>query len=634
MDEPTQNDGELLSAYVEKHDMAAFEELYRRYSGVVYSVCLRHLNGSVDAEDAATACFSVLIRKAGSLIGRSSLAGWFYSCARVSARKAGYLQRKRQIREIEVTDALPEAVPADEGKWNAIVPILEAEIADLPSSQREVLVLQYYQGMSVSQIAEKLGRPRGTVATWTRRGLERLRERLGLLGRDLSVEDMAAGFGKYALIVPLPASLAAKLALLGETGTVTGNAGAIAGEVVRSMFLAKAKAAIMIAAGAVVLGGAAISLMQSAGGERTSPVNSLFNPADHPLSAAALDVGSGTITIDTGDGTRPPVLAAGAITNTGFVVTNQSGRVVLALMNYDRIAVARGVTVNVNGNLGLVLGSRGSFDFAGTLLLTGTAGRVGAASNHPAGGEGGAGAEGGGRNASCASAPPSAARGAGGTGGLCSNVVDGVGFGGGQGLGMHDYPCAGGGGGYGGSGGGSHATVGLVRLGGNRYGDEALTDLFGGSGGGGSCAQFNHDADPAAGGGGGGGAVELVALGTMTFNGTINALGGNGACPASGLGAGGGSGGAVILAARRLSASGGLVDCSGGAGGGDASGQWTLGGGGGGGGRIAFYYKKSLAIPEIRVAGGAGGAGGTQYGSPAAPAGSNGTYSVSAAFLY
>ena len=49
-------------------------------------------------------------------------------------------------------------------------------LMDLPIDQRTVLVLHYWEGLSIDEIAELLQRPRGTVASWQHRALVALRE--------------------------------------------------------------------------------------------------------------------------------------------------------------------------------------------------------------------------------------------------------------------------------------------------------------------------------------------------------------------------------------------------------------------------------------------------------------------------
>ncbi|MBA4387176.1 MAG: hypothetical protein C0404_04285, partial [Verrucomicrobia bacterium] len=303
-------------------------------------------------------------------------------------------------------------------------------------------------------------------------------------------------------------------------------------------------------------------------------LNSIFMPKSFPVLNDNFDIQSGSLAFNTGDGISMPTMAYGATTYTGRIVTNASGKVVMALFNFGNLAIGNGVSCSVTGNLGLVLASCGNITIGTTISV---AGKSAVVTNSV--GFGGPGAEGGIRKVSFASAPPGNNRGNGDTG------SGSVGFGGG---GNNRYN--GQGGGYGGAGGdgGYSSGGGSTQPLANFYGDKTLTDLFGGSGGG--CIPYPH-----AWGGGGGGALELVAMGnlTITASGVVNVSGGAGGSAYSG--GGGGSGGGVLFAADSIAVNGAVY-----AKGGNNAG----GGGGGGGGRIAFYANTLSVGPSVSVAGG------------------------------
>lgn len=314
-----------------------------------------------------------------------------------------------------------------------------------------------------------------------------------------------------------------------------------------------------------------------------SCTNSIFNPRIFPQAGGYLRQSAGSLEFNTGNGSNIlPVLhaVAGGATNvmSGVVVTNGSGKVVMALYAFDRINIGSGVVCSVTGNLGVIVSSVHDFTFGGTVSNSGTAGRAGADQVYGGVGTGGGGAEGGVRSTSYMSAPPGAVRGAGGIGVWTGAGGNGVGRGGGEGA----RPGAGSGASYGGVGGNADVLAAGV------YGDAALTDLFGGSGGGGGSGYTGGG-----GGGGGGGTVEFVSCGRLTFSGLIDVGGGAGG---SGYEGGGGSGGAVILAAPQLSCAGGRLRACGGSGG--------MYGGGGGGGRIGVYGVLNTPLSSTNCAGG------------------------------
>ncbi|MGH8646191.1 MAG: sigma-70 family RNA polymerase sigma factor [Gammaproteobacteria bacterium] len=56
--------------------------------------------------------------------------------------------------------------------------MLNAAFRELAEEQRQTLELAYFEGLTQSQIAARLGAPLGTVKSWVRRGLERMRDTL------------------------------------------------------------------------------------------------------------------------------------------------------------------------------------------------------------------------------------------------------------------------------------------------------------------------------------------------------------------------------------------------------------------------------------------------------------------------
>src|SRR5215218_5879367 len=81
-------DAQLLRQYIQAGSEAAFAELVGRHCRLVYHTALRGVGGnSALAEDATQAVFSLLARKASSLVSHAALVGWLYTTTRhVTAR--------------------------------------------------------------------------------------------------------------------------------------------------------------------------------------------------------------------------------------------------------------------------------------------------------------------------------------------------------------------------------------------------------------------------------------------------------------------------------------------------------------------------------------------------------------------
>lgn len=265
-------DGELLSAYVDKHDSLAFKELHERYAGLIFTLAMRFLKNHQDAEDAAAACFVVLLKKAATLRNRANLGGWFHWCAVRTARNALVVRMHRAEREQEVYEMQKSGGPQDSNDFSAAMPQLEARLAELPGNMRDVLVMFFYQGLTRVQIAEKIGRPEGTVATWMSRGIARLRQSMSA---DMSDETFSENFSRLAVVLPVPASLLGVLTMLGEGQAMTGSVLGLADKVASSIFWGQVKVGAIAAASVVVVGGGAMLAIDryqsAAGGKNDEP---------------------------------------------------------------------------------------------------------------------------------------------------------------------------------------------------------------------------------------------------------------------------------------------------------------------------------------------------------------------------
>src|SRR5262249_4628609 len=105
-------DGQLLVAYISRHDEAALAALVQRHGPMVWGLCRRVLGNYHDAEDAFQATFLVLVRKATSVRPREMLANWLYGVAHQTALKARAIACTRKGRERQVVE-MPEPAVAD-----------------------------------------------------------------------------------------------------------------------------------------------------------------------------------------------------------------------------------------------------------------------------------------------------------------------------------------------------------------------------------------------------------------------------------------------------------------------------------------------------------------------------------------
>jgi len=165
-------------------DVSAFEQLYDRHSRAVYSLVLRILQQAGTAEEVVQDVFLQLWRNAERYdASRGPFIPWLLTLARNRALDTLRLKSERQRRREEQTEELPPVV--------APPPEFEKQLDDkrraervralmsfLNPQQRKAIELAYFEGLSHSEIAEAIKEPLGTVKSWIRNGLLRLKEGL------------------------------------------------------------------------------------------------------------------------------------------------------------------------------------------------------------------------------------------------------------------------------------------------------------------------------------------------------------------------------------------------------------------------------------------------------------------------
>jgi RNA polymerase sigma-70 factor, ECF subfamily len=174
------SDGELLQR-VAGRDASAFEELYHRYARPVFGLALRRLGDRMRAEDAVQETFAAVWRSARTYRPeRGAGAPWLYAVARnaIVDRSRSRAEPPGEAPDLPSTEPGPdERAEAAYTSWR-----VHRALEELPMSERDVLELAYYGGLSQSEVADFLGIPLGTVKTRTRAGLARL---AGLLDGEL-----------------------------------------------------------------------------------------------------------------------------------------------------------------------------------------------------------------------------------------------------------------------------------------------------------------------------------------------------------------------------------------------------------------------------------------------------------------
>jgi RNA polymerase sigma-70 factor (ECF subfamily) len=168
---------------VANQDRDAFSQLYDRFSSLVFTLAMRMLKVRSDAEDLLQEVFVQIWRQAQSYsVQRGSPEAWIVNIARSRA-----IDKIRSIRRMEKSFVLTDDPARAESSDNVESSAAESEarmamnsaLANLPETQRKVLELAYFDGLTQTEIANRLAEPLGTIKTRMRSGIQRLRDMLG-----------------------------------------------------------------------------------------------------------------------------------------------------------------------------------------------------------------------------------------------------------------------------------------------------------------------------------------------------------------------------------------------------------------------------------------------------------------------
>jgi RNA polymerase sigma-70 factor, ECF subfamily len=178
----TPSDGELIQG-IRNGEQTPLRILYDRYGGLVYTVALRILKRTEEAEDLTQEIFLTFWKDGKFDPKRASLSTYLGLLTRSRAlnkleQRASHQRSLNRLQQSEpqgVTTLTLLELASLEEQYQQVRKALN----QLSESQRQVLTLSYYEGLSYSKISQRLSLPLGTVKTKARQGLLKLRKILG-----------------------------------------------------------------------------------------------------------------------------------------------------------------------------------------------------------------------------------------------------------------------------------------------------------------------------------------------------------------------------------------------------------------------------------------------------------------------
>jgi len=250
------SDARLLREYTELGADAAFTELVRRHTNLVYSAALRQVESPDIASEITQSVFLDLARRAKvlapRLAGEASLAGWLCRCARnlsLNHRRDDFrrLNRERQAMDQILAAADPEP------DWPKLSRVLDAAMSGLEEADYDALVLRFYQNQDFRTIGAAIGVSDDAAQKRVSRALEKLRELLARSGVRTTVAALAVVIPANA-IQAAPAGLAAAISTAAISGTAFASAAVAATKTIVMTTLQKT----LVAASIAVLAGAGL----------------------------------------------------------------------------------------------------------------------------------------------------------------------------------------------------------------------------------------------------------------------------------------------------------------------------------------------------------------------------------------
>jgi RNA polymerase sigma-70 factor, ECF subfamily len=185
--EPAQESDVLLLKAIAARDEAALAQLYDRYRTILFGLLMRILNNREEAEDVLQEVFLQVWRKAADFDeSRGRPFTWLVTLARsrgidrlrtLASRERVAEAGAREVSEV-ISDAATDAVKSEQRG------LVSDALAKLPDEQKRPIMLAYFDGLTQSEIAARLGAPLGTVKTRMRTGMIRLRELLAGQGES------------------------------------------------------------------------------------------------------------------------------------------------------------------------------------------------------------------------------------------------------------------------------------------------------------------------------------------------------------------------------------------------------------------------------------------------------------------
>ncbi len=326
------NGQELLAEFIQYGNQKPFEEIVRRYAGMVFNVCFRITKDKHEAEDAVQAVFLTLALQAKRGAEIKALGPWLQQVAKRLALDVRRSKKRRKTREerhhaeqtVRRESILGDTLPSAD--LDELKTVLHEELQKLPAKYRMPLILHYFGGLTRDEMAAELNCKASTLGVRIFRGREMLAGRLSGRSIHISSAALAALLGyavKRAVSDTLIASTsyAATAMMAGHDGSGIASAHVIGltRRATNAVMFTKIKTAAMtllIAGSSLGAGAKALQLLPTINIQHilTDQLKKLMEPLMQPLSRPLMSQAptrpaSPIVTASGATGYVPPLMA-------------------------------------------------------------------------------------------------------------------------------------------------------------------------------------------------------------------------------------------------------------------------------------------------------------------------------------
>jgi RNA polymerase sigma-70 factor, ECF subfamily len=165
-------------AYEARQRSAAFAELYQRHLKAVYRYHFSRVGNVHDAQDLTAQTFLAAQESIASFHGRGKLIAWLMGIA--SRKMSDHFRRQRSILPLEAANEVADdaITPEEFAAQQLSLKQVAKSLTQLTSDRAEAITLQIFGGLSLTEVAQVMGKSEAAVKMLTCRALKDLRKHL------------------------------------------------------------------------------------------------------------------------------------------------------------------------------------------------------------------------------------------------------------------------------------------------------------------------------------------------------------------------------------------------------------------------------------------------------------------------